>query len=118
VPAFSNCSLDNSPGTGDPDAGEPWGQINGYLFWEYDSIVDESDKWAMTVYLVPSSPDDACTVDLTPRQCRRFKAKPVRLFLDHRIGRKRRLRLRRGRQARPGDIERADGDKAAPAPPS
>jgi len=80
VPAFSHCSLDNNPGNGDPDDGEPWGQINGYLFWDYASIVDAKDRWEMTVYLVPSSPEDTCTVDVTPRQCRAFKAKPGQTF--------------------------------------
>ncbi len=76
VPAFSNCTLDNNPGTGDPDAGEPWGQINGYLFWEYDSIVDTPGRWEMTVYLVASCPEPACKVDLTPRHRKAFHPAP------------------------------------------
>jgi hypothetical protein len=75
VPAFSNCSLDNSPGNGDPDDGDPWGQINGYLFWEYETIVDEPGRWEMTVYLVPGCPEARCTVDLTPRHRSRFHPK-------------------------------------------
>ena len=76
VPAFSNGSLDNNPGNGDPDDGEPWGQINGYLFWDYASIVDKPDRWEMTVSLVASSPEDACTVDVTPRHRKAFNPKP------------------------------------------
>ncbi len=76
VPAFSNCSLDNRPGTGDADAGEPWGQINGYLLWEYDTVVDSPDRWEMTVYLIEAAPADRCTVDLTPRRRKAFHPKP------------------------------------------
>jgi hypothetical protein len=80
VPAFSRCSLDNSPGNGDPDDGEPFGVINGYLLWLYDDIVDEPDRWEMTVYLVAQCPDERCTVDLTPRHCRQFKPKAGEQF--------------------------------------
>jgi hypothetical protein len=80
LPAFSNCSLDNNPGTGDPDAGDPWGQINAYLLWDCNDSVDEADRWEMTVLLVPASPADACTVDLTPRHCRNFKPRPGQKF--------------------------------------
>jgi len=30
----------------------------------------------MTVYLVSSCPEDACTVDVTPRHCKQFKPTP------------------------------------------
>jgi len=80
VPAFSNCSLDNNPGNGDPDDGDPWGQINGYLFWKYDDIVDRPDRWEMTVYLVDECPDETCTVDLTPRHRKAFHPKPGQRF--------------------------------------
>ena len=80
LPAFSNGSLDNSPGTGDPDAGEPWGQINAWLLWNSDDAVDKPDRWEMTVYLVGSCPENACTVDITPRHCKGFKPKPGETF--------------------------------------
>ena len=76
VPAFSRCSLDNNPGNGDCDDGDPWGQINGYLFWTYADVVDRTDRWEMTVFLVQSSPEAACTVDITPRHRTAFKPKP------------------------------------------
>jgi hypothetical protein len=80
VPAFSRCSLDQSPGNGDPDDGDPWGQINGYLFWDYETIVDEKDRWEMTVYLVPGSPESTCTVDVTPRHRNAFHPKVGETF--------------------------------------
>ncbi len=89
LPAFRNCSLDDNPGDGAFDVGavgsdgDPSGNINGYQFWETDSIVDEPDRWEMTVYLYDGdkygrgrAPADACTTDLTPRRCQRFRAKP------------------------------------------
>jgi len=76
LPAFSNGSLDNNPGTGDPDAGEPWGQINAWLLWDDQGSVDQPDRWEMTAWIVGACPDDRCTVDVTPRHCKRFKAKP------------------------------------------
>jgi len=61
VPAFSNCSADNNPGNGDPDDGDPWGQINGYLLWDYQTVAETKDRWEMTVYLVGAAPDQTCT---------------------------------------------------------
>ena len=93
VPAFGNCSLDDNPGDGASDPGragsdgDPTGNINGSLFWDTKSIVDEPDKWEMTVYLYDGdrfgrgkAPADSCTVDLTPRSCQRFKARPGQKF--------------------------------------
>jgi hypothetical protein len=76
LPAFSNCSLNCNPGSGDPDDGDPFGQINGYLLWDSGDCVDEKDKWEMTVYLVPECPEQECTVDLTPRHRKQFNPKP------------------------------------------
>ncbi len=76
LPAFSNCSLDNNPGNGDPADGDPCGQINGYLLWDDADAVDEVGRWEMTLYLVADAPRDSCLVDVTPRHCRNFKPKP------------------------------------------
>ncbi|HET6427070.1 MAG TPA: hypothetical protein VFJ30_01580, partial [Phycisphaerae bacterium] len=73
LPAFSNCSLDNNPGTGDPDAGDPWGQINAWLLWDGDGSAEAADRWEMTVWLAAASPADTCTVDVTPRHCKGFR---------------------------------------------
>jgi hypothetical protein len=75
IPAFSNCSLNNNPGNGAASDGDYYGQINGYLFWDYGSVADEKDKWEMTVYLIGSSPETECTVDVTPRRCSAFRPK-------------------------------------------
>lgn len=72
LPAFTNCSLDDDPGNGDPNVGGPSGQINGYLLWQPNDAVDEPGRWEMTVYLILAASQDACTVDITPRRCRSF----------------------------------------------
>jgi len=76
VPAFTRCSLDDNPGSGDPADGDPKGQRNLYLRWDTDDIVDEADRYEITVYLIESAPEDECTVDMTPRRCRKFKPGP------------------------------------------
>jgi hypothetical protein len=75
-PAFTHCSLDDDPGSGDPQDGAPAGQSNLYLFWDTEDIVDQPDRWAMTVGLIEKAPRDTCTVDITPRRVQRFKPKP------------------------------------------
>ncbi len=76
LPAFSNCSLDDNPGKGDPKDGDPKGQSNLYLYWETATIVDEPGRWEMTVSLIDKAPKDECTVDITPRRCQKLKVKP------------------------------------------
>jgi len=77
LPAFGHCSLDDNPGTGDLGNGETFGaQVNGYLNWDSESIVDEPARWEMTVWLDKAAPLPQCTVDLTPRRCQKFRPKP------------------------------------------
>lgn len=87
VPAFGNCSLDDNIGEGDLRTGWAlYGQINGYLVWQSATTVDEPGLWQITCWLWPgdrgrgAAPLDACTVDLTPRRCQAFKAKPGQAF--------------------------------------
>ena len=76
LPAFSNCSLDNNPGNGDESDGDYYGCINGWLLWGDKDEVDEKAKWEMSVWVISSCPEDACTVDVTPRRCKQFWPKP------------------------------------------
>ena len=80
MPAFSNCSMDDYPGNGDPADGDTAGQINGFLAWEYETVVERPDHWGMTVFVGSSAGTDACTVDVTPRHCKTFKPKPAQKF--------------------------------------
>ncbi len=76
LPAFTSCSLDNNPGRGDPNDGDAEGQVNLYLYWQTDDVVDEPDKWQMTVGLVDEAPEEKCTVDITPRRLQKFRTEP------------------------------------------
>ena len=80
IPAFSNGSLDDNPGNGDPADGDYYGCINGWLLWDDRKQTDEKDAWETTVWLVASCPENTCTVDVTPRHCKSFKPKPGETF--------------------------------------
>ena len=100
LPAFTRCSLDDDFGTAakldadqlakavaagkhvqeDPFDGDSAGQVNRYLWWKTDDVVDRPDRWEMTVILQAGAPKDACTVDLTPRRCQAFKVTPGAAF--------------------------------------
>jgi len=76
LPAFTRCSLDDRPGSGDPKDGDAKGQSNLYLFWETKDIVDRPDRWEITVGLIEKAPRGECTADITPRRLQQFKAAP------------------------------------------
>lgn len=101
LPAFSNCSLDTSPQTEHPRGSyypgrfdddfqkyaDKEGGINLYQRWDPESMVDEPHTWAVTVWLAGSdtqpefaSPADSATMDITPRRCQKFTAKPGEQF--------------------------------------
>ena len=63
------------------------GGINLYQRWDPDSIIDEPETWAVTVWLAGpnkrgefGSPADSATMDITPRRCQKFKAEPGERF--------------------------------------
>jgi len=76
LPAFTRCSLDDNPGKGDPAEGDPTGQINLYLYWETKDVVDEIQRWEMTVGLIDAASRDVSTVDITPRRLQAFRVGP------------------------------------------
>ena len=82
LPAFANCSLDDNIGEGDLRSGEGWNnsQVNGWILWDSDTVVDEPGRWEVTVWVGERCPLPAGTVDLTPRRCRKFAAKPNQRF--------------------------------------
>jgi hypothetical protein len=71
-PAFANSSLDSKFGNGDPTDGDLEGGINLGFLW--NEVVDEKDKWS--VKIANDLTKDEMTVDVTPRVCQQFKAKP------------------------------------------
>jgi len=102
VPAFTRCSLDDDAGTAtkidkpkitqdgkytrkDIYDGVSYGQYNAWLSWEPATVVDEKDRWEATVFVVKPArgkkpPKSECTVDVTPRRCRKFKPKAGEKF--------------------------------------
>ena len=80
VPAFGNCSVDGMPGNGDRAHGDTFGAtINGHLTWDSESVVDTPGRWEMTVWM-ENAPLLNCTVDVTPRKCQKFRARPGQTF--------------------------------------
>jgi hypothetical protein len=73
LPAFTRSTLDDDPGDRDPSTGSPGGQVNRYITWDPASIVDEADRWEVTVRIIDGAPRDAATLDVTPRRLQRFK---------------------------------------------
>lgn len=97
LPAFTSCSLDDDPGTGgklktpkevvfgkekkkDNYDGDSSGQINLYLFWDTENVVDKPDRWEMTVALTAKAPEEDCTVDITPRRLAALQPAPRQKF--------------------------------------
>jgi pimeloyl-ACP methyl ester carboxylesterase len=76
LPAFTRCSLDDNPGNGEPGNGNPAGQVNLYLYWETKGIVDDPDRWEITVGLIDAAPKDVSSVDITPRRLQSLRANP------------------------------------------
>ena len=76
-PAFGSSSLDDDLGSGDLAGkelkdGAKEGGINLGFVWT--GVVDEDGKWAVTISNGLAKAD--MTVDVTPRRCQKFKAKP------------------------------------------
>jgi pimeloyl-ACP methyl ester carboxylesterase len=74
LPAFTRSTLDDDPGDGTPTSGSPSGQVNRYLTWDTGSVVDEPDRWEVTVRVIDGARGDVGAVDITPRRLQRFKA--------------------------------------------
>jgi len=88
LPAFSNCSLDNDPGTAtrlkeskpftashgqkfqDTYDGDSEGQINAHLRWKV--LTDKADRYEIQLTLSSDAPENTCTVDMTPRRLQKF----------------------------------------------
>lgn len=89
LPAFRNGSLDDIPWPDETEVAangiprEDWlagrnpsGMINGWLYWEPETIKDEANIWEMTMYLPTTAPQDTATADMTPRRLQNFKVTP------------------------------------------
>ncbi len=97
IPAFTDCSLDDDPGTArrlprprevrigkearrDPFDGDSAGQANLYLYWRTEDVVEQAGRWEMTVGLTDQAPQDKCSVDITPRRLQNFRVRPGQTY--------------------------------------
>ena len=69
--AFSNCSLNNDPGNGDPEDGDITGYMNFGLEWK--DIQDEVNQFSATIFVAAGEPEFPVRVDVTPRRLQRFR---------------------------------------------
>jgi hypothetical protein len=65
----------------DPD--EDWGTWGGFIDWDVDTIIDASDEWGATVFLVSKSPKpndipefESCRADLSIQRAQAFFPEP------------------------------------------
>jgi pimeloyl-ACP methyl ester carboxylesterase len=80
LPAFSRSTLDDDPGDGSPDSGAPAGQINRFLTWDTDSIVDEAGRWSIEISVIDNGPASEASVDVTPRRLQQLRVTPGDVF--------------------------------------
>ncbi|MEA2063188.1 MAG: hypothetical protein U9P14_05790 [Gemmatimonadota bacterium] len=73
-PAFSNFSLNDDPGTGDKENGDITGYMNFGLEWK--DILDEPDRYAVTLHPAAATAGLPATVDVTLRRVQRFILDP------------------------------------------
>ena len=82
-PAFTNCSLDDDPGTGVFASGDTIGTINGFMEWD-TTLVDLPDMWQATLRMRSLYADgnitlpapDSCLADVTPNRVQRLTFTP------------------------------------------
>ncbi len=76
LPAFTRSTLDDDIGAGTENTGAATGQINGYLTWRTDSIIDEPTRWSIVVAVTDRAQQATASADLTPRRLQQFKLRP------------------------------------------
>ncbi|NPA38549.1 MAG: hypothetical protein GXN99_02015, partial [Candidatus Nanohaloarchaeota archaeon] len=79
LPAFTNGSLD-TPLNKTPETAPNKGKINYYYMWDPKSIVDEPDRWEVTIYLCDKASVDEADVWITPRRLQNFKVLPHQTY--------------------------------------
>jgi len=86
-PAFGNSSINQNMGQGDPTDGDignadkKKGKLEVFginLGFKWEAVVDQPAKWSVKISNILCK--DEMTVDVTPRRCQKFKAKPGQKF--------------------------------------
>lgn len=73
-PALTNCTADDDSGEGPADSGDPEGYINRGLDWK--DVVDEKDRYEVTVTWYLEDTALPLRVDVTPRRAQNFVVEP------------------------------------------
>lgn len=78
-PAFAYNLINENPGDGDINNGDPYGSINGYLDWDDKSIDDQSCSYSINCFIkdfyvggVQQPEFDSTSVDITLRRLQNF----------------------------------------------
>jgi hypothetical protein len=79
-PAFSDFSLNDNPGDGDPSDGDERGAINRYTWWDPSSIVDSLSTYEVSVYLFDFCPEQFASVTITPRRLQNLYHEPGTVY--------------------------------------
>lgn len=74
-------------GNGNPSDGDPYGTWAGYYDWDINTLVDTTDRWECTLFLVGQSavsidnfPGDSASCDVTIRKPKLFLPAPATLL--------------------------------------
>jgi hypothetical protein len=79
-PAFSNCNINQNPGNGTRNSGDPFGAINGFLDWDHASVKDKSCRYTLRCFIKDMTVGgelqtqyDSCKADITLRRLQNFQ---------------------------------------------
>lgn len=79
-PGDGTVGADDEPGTDISGVGHDWGTWGGYHDWNRQTIIDSTQRWRVTAWLIDSalfaadnSPNKFLTADVTLRRTRQFK---------------------------------------------
>jgi len=75
LPAFTNCSIDGDLGSNYSNSSLA-GTLNRYFKWDVSTVVDESEQWNMTIWLIDVAAYESCTVNITPRRLQNLEHGP------------------------------------------
>jgi len=95
-PAIAKLTANSNPGTvdfgvrperrpdfGTPGAGDLIGSINGWVDWDRTTIVDQPERYEITLNLVPYAKFDSATAQVTPRRLQQFRPQPGKQYSFH-----------------------------------
>lgn len=92
-PAIDRLSVDSDPGTVNfgvrpnqrppfetPGAGDLIGSFNGAVDWDRDTLIDASDRWEITLRLLPIVRAERATATVTPRRLQQLQPRAGESF--------------------------------------